>query len=68
MLEILEAAEAEVSARRADTVLVAKGINDLLQADGRGGAQVGQDVIARLKSFCDAMESQGRRVVVMSPN
>jgi hypothetical protein len=48
--------------------LVAKGINDLLQADGRGGAQVGQDVIARLKSFCDAMESQGRRVVVMSPN
>ncbi|MHA7224033.1 SGNH/GDSL hydrolase family protein [Arthrobacter sp. RHLT1-20] len=29
--------------------------------------QVGQDVIARLESFCEAMESQGRRVV-MSPN
>ncbi|MET3922420.1 hypothetical protein [Arthrobacter sp. UYEF20] len=68
MLEILDAAEAEVSARRADTVLVAAGINDLLHADGRGGARVGQDVIARLESFCDAMELQGRRVVVMSPN
>ncbi|MCB5276025.1 hypothetical protein BJG92_03580 [Arthrobacter sp. SO5] len=68
MLEILDAAEAEVAARRADTVLVAAGINDLLHADGRGGAQVGQDVIARLESFCEAMEPQGRRVVVMSPN
>lgn len=68
MLEILDAAGAEVASRRADTVLVAAGINDLIHADGRGGAQVGRDVIARLESFCAAMESQGRRVVVMSPN
>jgi len=68
MLEILDAAEAEVAARRADTVLVAAGINDLLHPDGRGGPRVGQDVIARLESFCEAMELQGRRVVVMSPN
>lgn len=68
MGEVLDAAKAEVSARRADTVLVAAGINDLLHADGRDGTQVNQDVIARLESFCDAMELQGRRVVVMSPN
>ncbi|MGN5733787.1 GDSL-type esterase/lipase family protein [Arthrobacter psychrochitiniphilus] len=68
MLEILDAAEAEVPARRADTVLVAAGINDLLHAEGRGGVQVGQDLIARLESFCEVMELQGRRVVVMSPN
>ncbi|WP_309485691.1 MULTISPECIES: GDSL-type esterase/lipase family protein [Micrococcaceae] len=68
MLEVLDAAEAEVSARRADTILVAAGINDLLHVEGRSGAKVSQDVIARLESFCDAMESQGRRVVVMSPN
>lgn len=68
MLSILNAAEAEVAARRADTVLVAAGINDLLHPDGRDGVEVGQDVIARLEAFCDAMELQGRRVVVMSPN
>ena len=68
MLEILDVAGAEVSARRADTILVAAGINDLLHADGRDEAQVREDVIAGLESFCEAMELEGRRVVVMSPN
>lgn len=68
MLEILDAAEAEVAARRADTILVAAGINDLIHAGGRNGAQVGQNAVAQLEFFCEAMESKGRRVVVMSPN
>ncbi|HEX9225506.1 MAG TPA: SGNH/GDSL hydrolase family protein, partial [Arthrobacter sp.] len=67
-LEILDAAAAGVAARRADTVVVAAGINGLLHADGRGGAQVDRDVMACLESFFEAMESQGRRVVVISPN
>jgi acyl-CoA thioesterase-1 len=68
ILEILDVAGAEVSARRADTILVAAGINDLLHADGRDRAQVREDVIAHLESFCETMELEGRRVVVMSPN
>ena len=43
MLEVLDAAEADVSARRVDTVLMAPGINDLIHADGRSGAQVSQE-------------------------
>ncbi|MDK1327929.1 GDSL-type esterase/lipase family protein [Arthrobacter sp. zg-Y1143] len=68
ILEALDAAEAEATARRADTVLVAAGLNDLLHADGRDGAQVRHDVITALEAFCEAMELHGRRVVVMSPN
>lgn len=68
MDEILDAAETEVPALRADTVLVPVGIIDPLHA-GRGiGEEKINSIIVRLGAFCGAMESQGRRVVIVGLN
>lgn len=66
--EVLEAATLEVSARRADTILVAAGINDILHSTSGFGEVVGRGLMNRLDQFATLMEAQGRRIVVMSPN
>lgn len=63
--EVLASGRDEIPRRRADTVLIAAGINDLNRAADPA------DVIARapeqLDAFAADMEAQGRRVVAMTP-
>nr|WP_245190375.1 GDSL-type esterase/lipase family protein [Leucobacter exalbidus] len=68
LTEVLDAAAHEVVARRADTICVAAGINDLLHSPSGAVEQVVQGLVERLDLFAGRMEAQGRRVVVLSPN
>lgn len=66
--EVLDAATREVPARRADTVLIAAGINDILHATHGTGQLVSNDLLGPLENFAAQMDAQGRRVVIMGPN
>lgn len=61
----MQRSAAEVRARRADTVLISAGVNDL--AGVHGPARTPHELVQMQEKLCTALEDAGMRPVVLGP-